>query len=156
MSLASLQTTLRGVRRLALDTSVVLAAGDAADPRQPCARWLLEEVERGRFTSTVISTLTVAEALVRAVNASLAEGVAAQTALRNFPHLTIAPLDFDIAVEVAHVRGATRLKMPDAIVLGTAIAHEVEAIVHADDEWVTKTGPYAKALKIIYLGEHCP
>jgi hypothetical protein len=59
-------------------------------------------------------------------------------------------------VEVAHVRGATKLKMPDAIVLGTAIAHQVEAIVHADDEWVTKAKPYAGVLKLIYLGDHCP
>lgn len=156
VTLAGLQATLRGVRRLALDTSVWLAAADAADPRQPCARWLLTEVERGRFAFTVISALTVAEALVRPVSASFEEGVAAQTALRNFPNLTIAPLDLDIAVEVAHVRGATKLKMPDAIVLGTAIAHQVEAIVHADEEWVAKAKPYAGTLGIIYLGEHCP
>ena len=155
MSLATLQTALRGIRRVSLDTSVWLAAGDEDDARRDCARWLLNEVERGRFSFTVISALTVAEALVRAVSASFDEAVAAQTALRSFPHLTVAPLDFDIAVEVAHVRGATRLKMPDAIVLGTAIAHQVEAIVHADEEWVTKTRPYADTLKIIYLGERC-
>lgn len=152
MSLASLQASLRGVRRLALDTSVWLAASDPDDPRRSSARWLLEEVERGRFAFTVISTLTVAEALVRAVGASFEEGATAQTALRIFPNLTIAPLDFDTAVEVAHIRGATKLKMPDAIVLGTAIAHQVEAIVHADEAWVTRAKPYASALKIVYLG----
>lgn len=156
MSLVSLQAALRGVRRLALDTSVILAASDAADPRRECARWLLDEIERGRFAFAVISSLTVAEALVRAVSTSFEEGIAAQTALRNFPHLTVAPLDFDIAVEVAHVRGATKLKMPDAIVLGTAIAHRVEAIVHGDDEWATRAKPYASTLKLIYLGDHCP
>lgn len=152
MSLASLQAALRGVQRLALDTSVWLAAADADDPRRPSARWLLEEVERGRFALTVISTLTVAEALVRAVGASFEDGATAQTAFRVFPNLTIAPLDFDTAVEVAHVRVATKLKMPDAIVLGTAIAQRVDAIVHADKEWVTRTQPYASALKIVYLG----
>lgn len=156
VSLTSFQTAIRGVRRIALDTSVWLAAADADDPRQPCARWLLDEVERGRFTVSVISTLTVAEALVRAVSASFEEGIAAQTALRTFPHLTVAPLDFDTAVEAAHVRGATKLKMPDAIVLGTAIAHRVEAIVHADDGWVAKAKPYATTLKLIYIGDHCP
>lgn len=155
MSVVSLRAALRTVRRLALDTSVWLAASDAADPRQSCARWLLQEVERGRFAFTVISTLTVAEALVRAVSASFEEGVTAQTALRTFPNLTIAPLDFEIAVEGAHVRGATRLKMPDAIVLGTAIAHQVDAIVHADEEWVRKAKPYAGTIEIIYLGDHC-
>lgn len=156
MTLASLQAALRGVRRIALDTSVILAAGDPADPRQDCARWLLDEIERGRFSFAVLSSLTVAEALVRAVNSSFEEGIAAQTALRNFPHLTIAPLDFDVAVEVAHIRGATKLKMPDAIVLGTAIAHQAEAIVHADEAWATKAKPYAAALRLVYLGDHCP
>jgi len=155
VTLASLQAALRGARRIALDTSVILAAGDAADPRQPCARWLLDEIERGRFAFAVISSLTVAEALVRAVNSSFEEGIAAQTALRNFPHLTVAALDFDIAVEVAHVRATTKLKMPDAIVLGTAIAHQVEAVVHGDDEWATKAEPYAAALRLVYLGDHC-
>ncbi len=156
MSLASFQTALQGVRRLALDTSIWLAAADADDPRQPCARWLLDEVERGRFSSVVIPTLSVAEALVRAVSSSLEEGITAQTALRNFPNLTVAPLDFDTAVEVAHVRASTKLKMPDAIVLGTAIAHQVEAIVHGDDAWEKKAKPYAGTLKLIYIGDHCP
>lgn len=156
MSLASFQAALHGVRRLALDTSIWLAAADAADPRQPCARWLLDEVERGRFSFVAIPTLTVAEALVRAVSSSLEEGITAQTALRNFPNLTVAPLDFDTAVEVAHVRAATKLRMPDAIVLGTAIAHQVEAIVHGDDEWTKKAKPYAGTVQLIHIGEHCP
>ena len=155
LTLGSLQAALRGLRRIALDTSVILAAGDATDPRQPCARWVLDEVERGRFAFAMIPTLTVAESLVRPMRASLAQGIAAQTSLRNFPHLTIAPLDFDTAVEVADVRGATNLKMPDAIVLGTALAHRVDAVVHADEEWVTKAAPYAKSVHLIYLGDHC-
>lgn len=156
MSRASFQTALEGVHRLALDTSIWLAAADTDDPRRPCARWLLDEVERGRFRFVVIPTLSIAEALVRAVSSSLEEGIAAQTALRNFPNLTVAPLDFDTAVEVAHVRAATKLKMPDAIVLGTAIAHQVEAIVHGDDAWEKKAKPYAGTLKLVYIGDHCP
>lgn len=155
MSIATLDAALKGVRRIALDTSVWLAAADDDDPRQPCARWLLDEVERGRFSVALIPTLTVAEALVRAVSASLEEGVTAQTALRNYPNLTVVPLDFDTAVEVAHVRAATKLKMPDAIVLGTAIAHQVEAIVHGDDQWETKVKPYARTLRFIHIGQHC-
>lgn len=155
MSVATLDAALRGVRRIAVDTSVWLAAADADDPRQPCARWLLDEVERGRFSVALIPTLTVAEALVRPVSASLEEGVTAQTALRNYLNLTVASLDFDTAVEVAHVRAATKLKMPDAIVLGTAIAHQVEAIVHSDDAWERKATPYARALKLIHIGHYC-
>jgi predicted nucleic acid-binding protein len=156
VSIATLDAALKGVRRIALDSSVWHAAADEDDPRQPCARWLLDEVERGRFGLALIPTLTVAEALVRPVSASLEEGVTAQTALRNYPNLTIAALDFDTAVEVAHVRAATKLKMPDAIVLGTAIAYQVEAIVHADDEWEKKSKPYAATLTLVHIGHHCP
>jgi len=156
VTLASLRATLRGVRRIALDTSVILSAGDAADARQPCARWILDEIERGRFSFAVVSSLTVAESLVRAVSSSFEEGIAAQAALRSFPHLTVAALDFDIAVEVAHIRGATKLKVPDAIVLGTAIAHHVDAIVHGDAQWATKAKPYAATLRLVDLGDHRP
>lgn len=156
VSIATLDATLKGVRRIVLDTSVWLAAADAEDLRRPCARWLLDEVERGRFDLALIPTLTVAEALVRPVSASLEEGVTVQTALRNYPNLTIAALDFDTAVEVAHVRAATKLKMPDAIVFGTAIAYQVEAVVHGDDEWDKKSKPYAATLKLIHIGRHCP
>jgi hypothetical protein len=79
----------------------------------------------------------------------------AQAAIRNYPNLTTAPLDFDTAVEVAHVRAATKLKMPDAIVLGTAIAHQVEVIVHGDDEWEKKAKPYAATLTLVNIGDHC-
>lgn len=156
VSIATLDAALKEVRRIALDTSVWLAAADADDPRQPCARWLLDQVERGRFDLALIPTLTVAEVLVRPVSASLEEGVTVQTALRNYPNLTIAALDFDTAVEVAHVRAATKLKMPDAIVVGTAIAYQVEAMVHGDDEWEKKSKPYAATLKLVHIGHHCP
>jgi predicted nucleic acid-binding protein len=156
VSIATFDAALKGVRRIALDTSVWLAAADAFDPRQPCARWLLDEVERGRFDLALIPTLAVAEMLVRPVTASLEEGVTAQTALRNYPNLTIAPLDFDTAVEVAHVRAATKVKMPDAIVFGTAVAYQVEAMVHGDDEWEKKSKPYVATLKLVHIGHHCP
>lgn len=53
------------------------------------------------------------------------------------------------------MRAATRLKMPDAIVLGTAIAYQVEAMVHADHEWEKKSRPYAATLTLIHIGDHC-
>jgi predicted nucleic acid-binding protein len=155
VSIATLDAALTGVHRIALDASVWLAAADANDPRRSCARWLLGEVERGRFSVALIAALTVAEALVRPISASLEEGLSAQIALRHYPNLTVADLDFDAAVEVAHVRAATKLKMPDAIVLGTAIANDVQAIIHGDDEWEAKASSYARTLKLIHIGRHC-
>lgn len=155
MSLASFKGELTGLHRIAIETSVIIAASETSDPRQPCARWLLNEIEHGSFPFAAISALTVAEVLVRPVSASLQLGVIAQTRLREFPNLSTAPLDFDTAVEVAHVRATTKLKMPDAIVLGTAIAHQVEAIVHGDSEWGKRVRPYAGAITLIDINRHC-
>jgi len=156
VSLATFQAAMTGVRRLALDTSTILIAGDAQDPRHACAAWLMDEVERGAFGECIISAITVTETLVRPMSASFSEGVAAQTALRNYPHLDVATLDFDTAVEVAHVRAVTKLKTPDAVVIGTAIAHQVQAIVHADGDWARKAKTYSKTLTFICLDDHCP
>lgn len=156
MSLATFKAALVGVRRLALDTSTILAAGDVKDRRHDCAVWLLDEIERGAFGECIISAITVAETLVRPASEALEQGLSAQTALRNFPHLDVAPLDFDIAVETAHVRAVTKLKMPDAVVIGTALAHQVQAIVHADGDWASKAKNYAAAVRFICLDDHCP
>ncbi|MDO8562579.1 MAG: type II toxin-antitoxin system VapC family toxin, partial [Candidatus Limnocylindria bacterium] len=143
----------RGVHRVSLDTSIFLAQASASDPRQALAQWLVDQVHAGRF-DCVISAVSVAEMLVRPSAANLSEAIMAQSALRSFPHLRIASFTLDLAVDTAHVRATTKLKMPDAIVLATAMANRIEAIVHADDEWDKKAAPYASSLKIINLDHH--
>lgn len=155
MSLASLQAALHGVRRISLDTGIFLAQSSAADPRQACARWLVDQVHAGRF-ECVISAVSVAEMLVRPSATDLIAAMAAQTALRNFPHLRIDDFTLDLAVDAAQVRAATKLKMPDAIVLATALANRLQAVVHGDDAWDRRTASYAAAIKVINVNRHCP
>lgn len=154
MSRASLEAALRDVRRISLDTTIFLAQASAADPRQACAQWVVDQVHAGRF-ECVISAVSAAEMLVRPSATDLVQAVAAQTALRQFPHLRVQDFTLDLAVDAAHVRAVTKLKMPDAIVLATALANRLEAIVHADDEWDAKAKPYASAIRLINLGHHC-
>ena len=154
MTLGSLQQALRGARTISLDTAVFLAKSDQTDPRQRCAQWLLDEVEAGRF-DCVISALSAAEMLVRPSAMSPSRAVAAQAALRRFPHLVVQPFTFDDSAFAAHVRATTRLRLPDAIVLSTALASEVDALVHCDDEWDAKAAAYARAIRIVNLNAHC-
>lgn len=154
MTLGSLQRALRGVRTISLDTAVFLARADDADPRQRCAEWLLEEVEAGTF-ECVISAVSAAETLVRPSAMGPSRMIASQTALRRFPHLAIRPFTFDDSAFAAQVRAITRLRLPDAIVLATALASEVEALIHCDDEWDTKAAPYARTVAIVNLNAHC-
>lgn len=156
MTIPSLAAALSGVRRVALDTSVLIAARQPGERHADCAGWLMDQIERGAFAAAVISSVTVAEVLVRPIASSVDAGLLVQGLIRRYPHLTVAPLDLEVAVEVAHVRAATRLPMPDAIVIGTAMAHRVDALVHTDREWMRKAGRHAAAVKLVYLGDHCP
>jgi len=154
VSVASLQTALQGVRRISLDTGIFVAQSSAADPRQACAQWLVDQVHAGRF-ECVISSVSVAEMLVRPSATDLVAAVAAQAALRNFPHLRIVDLTFDLAVDAAHVRATTKLKLPDAMILATALAHRLQAVVHGDDVWEARAAPYAAAIKLVNVNRHC-
>jgi predicted nucleic acid-binding protein len=154
LSLASLQRSLAGVTNIALDTSIFIAAADASDERSSCAAWLTDAIERGRFQCT-LSVVTAAELMVGGFRKSVEDGAARRAHLSNYPNLTIVPLSFDVATGAAHLRATTKLELPDAIVLATAIDAGCDAIVHGDREWIKRAKGYASKLRMVYLGDHC-
>ena len=155
MSLVSLQRSLAGVNHIALDTSIFIAAGDASDGRSGCAAWLVDAIEGGRFRCT-LSVVSAAELMVGGFRKSVEDGAARRAYLANYPNLSIVPLSLDLATDAAQLRGATKLELPDAIVLATAIDAGCDAIVHGDREWIKRAKNYAAKLSMIYLGDHCP
>ena len=58
--------------------------------------------------------------------------------LLNFPHLTIVPIDVEVAREAAHLRARTGLPTPDAIILATAVQTKAKAIITNDKRWRNK------------------
>ena len=154
VTLGSLQRALRGARTISLDTAIFLARADPSDRRQRCAQWLLDEVEAGRF-DCVISALSAAEMLVRPSAIGPARLAASEAALRKFPHLAVQPFTFEDSGFAAQVRATTHLRLPDAVVVSTALTSAVDALVHCDDDWDTKTAAYAQDLTIVNLNAHC-
>lgn len=152
MSLASLQRDLDGLREIALDTAIFIAVADENDQWHPQAAWLLEAVEGGQFRAT-ISVMSAAEILVGGFALSVENGIARRARLERYPNLTIVPLSFELATGAAQVRAATKLPLPDSVVLATAIHAQCQAIVHADREWVRRAAVLQSAIRIIYLGE---
>jgi predicted nucleic acid-binding protein len=101
---------------------------------------MLEMVEQGTVAG-LTSTLTMAELLTAPAQAG------DDTALRdyelyltNFPHLTILPLTIAIARRAARVRAKTKLKMPDAIQIATAMGAGADIIIGNDKRWRSRTG----------------
>lgn len=155
MSLASLKRDLDGLTEIALDTAIFIAAADANDEWHPHAAWLLGAVEAGRFRGT-ISVINAAEVLVGAFARSVENGIARRVRLETYPNLAIVPLSLELATGAAQVRAATKLPLPDSVVLATAIHAQCQAIVHADREWVHRTAVLQSAIRIVYLGQDSP
>jgi predicted nucleic acid-binding protein len=152
LSPASLQRDLDGLTEIALDSAIFIAAADANDEWHQHAAWLLGAVEEGRFRGT-ISVINAAEILVGGFTLSVENGIARRVRLQRFPNLAIVPLSFELATGAAQIRAATKLPLPDSIVLATAIHAQCQAIVHADREWVRRTAVLQSAIRIIYLGD---
>lgn len=154
MGAAELAGALTGIRQIGLDASVLIATSDERDPRRPCARWLLMEIERGRFQG-LISSVTAAEVLVGVLRRGVPRALAAGAFLRQFPNVRVEPFTLQIAVDAARVRQITTLRLPDAAVVATALARGAQAVVHGDADWVGQTEPYAAEAKFVYIGDYC-
>ena len=152
MSLASLQRDLDGLTEIALDSAIFIAAADANDEWHQHAAWLLGAVEEGRFRGT-ISVINAAEILVGGFAQSVENGIARRVRLHGYPNLAIVPLSFELATGAAQIRAATKLPLPDSVVLATAIHAQCQAIVHADREWVRRAAGLQSVIRIIYLGD---
>jgi predicted nucleic acid-binding protein len=105
---------------IVFDAGVLIAHLDPDDVFHSAATGFMEECEDFDFGA---SALTVAECLVHAVAAGRST-----TVLGAFERLTLVQFDVNVgdAYGVAEVRAATKLRMPDAVVLFTAERHGAE------------------------------
>jgi predicted nucleic acid-binding protein len=124
-----------------LDAGVIIGFLDASDAHHQTSRAALAAaLQHGDHLALAASAL--AESLVGPAR----RGESAVNAVRNFvEHLPIAiiPLDIEIATTAARLRARHRaLRLPDALVIATAIEHDADHLVTTDRKW-----PTAKALK---------
>lgn len=107
---------------IVFDAGVLIAHLDDNDPFRSSATAFMEEYEEFEFAAGVT---TIAEAIVHPASVGSAD-----VALDALDALTVIPLDLTAAdtAGLAHVRAATRLRMPDAIVLYVAQRHAAELV----------------------------
>ncbi|MHB8191578.1 MAG: type II toxin-antitoxin system VapC family toxin [Ferrimicrobium sp.] len=122
-----------------IDADILIGFFDGSDEHHLGAkRELANARERGDQIAVPASAL--AEALVSPVR----NGESAVTAIREFIErlpLVVAELDIEIAVVAARLRArhGQRLKLPDALVIATAIQKEAGVLVTTDRGWPTKS-----------------
>jgi predicted nucleic acid-binding protein len=121
-----------------IDAGVLIGFLDNNDTHHLAARGALVSA-RNRGDQLAIPASAFAEALVSPSRA----GHAALRSVRDFADrlpLVISTLDAEIAVVAATLRAkhGRRLKLPDALVVATAIHTEADVLITTDRNWPTK------------------
>jgi predicted nucleic acid-binding protein len=130
---------LRAHRRVSLDTNVVIYALEKVSPYDELAQHLLHFLERG-FLSGIVSTVVETEVLVKPLRERNQLALdKAEMFFRESPHLTVRAFDHALVSRAAHVRVTTRLPLPDAIILATALEESCDAIVGNDAAMARRT-----------------
>lgn len=132
---------------IVLDSSAVLAYLDGGEQISGAATHVIDGLVRSGRNPGLISAVTVTEALVRPfrlaapaqageAGTGLAETIATvEDFLRNFPNVTIVPVDYSVAREAALIRAMTGLRTADAIVMATAGVYGAGVLVGNDERW---------------------
>ena len=155
MSADSLDEALRGIDRVLLDTSTLLAFHGQHEAAHPLAKRILGRIEdaldplRGYY-----SVVSATELLVRPLRAGPTETAYMHAFLRSFPNLSLLPVDLDVASQAATLRAIKNLKTPDALIVASGILAGCQAIITNDGAWKTKMEPLFREFRWVYLGGH--
>ncbi len=123
---------LKAYRRVALDTSAVIYGLEDVAPYRELAQHVFALMERGLMIG-MASTVVEAEVLVKPLRDGNWPNLArAELFFRDSPNLVIRGFDRAIARRAAKVRATSRMPLPDAIVVATALEERCDAIVGND------------------------
>ena len=156
MSLTTLHAAIAEGDRILLDTTVLAAYLDASDATHPVARHIFADLVASGRNPAVVSMVTVMEILVRPMRATPSGHVTVLAFLRSHPNLECIPVDLQVAQEAAHLRAASRLSPPDALIVGTGLATQVHYLVTNDRAWAPKLTAMASRLGVVETSAHLP
>lgn len=133
-------------QRVYLDTNIVIYAVEGFVDFADQIRALLEAMDNGEIVA-VTSELTLAETLVKPIKD---QNTAIQLAYRAFlmptAALEIIPISGEILEDAAQLRATTKLKLPDAIQLATALRERCNSFLTNDDGFRSLNLPVIKIL----------
>jgi predicted nucleic acid-binding protein len=129
-----LLTRLQG-DRIYLDTNIwIYALEDIADFSQSLTA-LFDAIDAGALTA-VTSELILAETLVKPIqNNNIAQQETYIEALTETKSLIVMPVERSILIQAAHIRVGTKLKLPDAIHVATALATQCTTFLTNDKQF---------------------
>ena len=138
-------------KNIMLDTNAVIYYLDGTLPFMGLMSALFPLVEEGRL-SLNISVITEAELLVKPYREKRKTAIEAiNFFLDEFPNLKIVPVTREISRQAAKIRAETDMRLPDAIILATAIDSQCDLMVGNDTVLMRKARLY---LPTIILQEY--
>lgn len=132
---------------LALDSNclIYLLEQPGTTRHQQVASAIREAGEYG----IVVSTLAITELLTGALRHGGADTAAIlSTVIQEFPNADIVPLDLEIATRTARARIETGLRLPDAVIVATALVARADVLL-TNDRQVSKLT--VSNLRIVHL-----
>jgi predicted nucleic acid-binding protein len=140
---------------LFLDSSALIAYHSPVEPTHPLVKHLLARVERDTdVLQACYSVLSATELLVRPIRAGVSEFAFMHSFLTDFPNLRGLPVDLAVATQAATIRATTDLKLPDAIIVATALLAGCEVIVSNDERWKRRLSPLYRQFTWLYLADY--
>lgn len=140
MGIENLRQTLTESDSIFIDTSIISYVLAEHPIYVEVAEQVLRTVQ-SRATTGIISIITLVEILTVPEQRGDDEASRAyEMYLRNFPHLTIREVDFEVARTAAQIRGKFKLRTPDALQIATALVAKATLIITNDKQWRGKTG----------------
>ena len=133
-------------QNIMLDTNAVIYFLDGTPNLVDLMLPFFERVEQGHAKVT-LSVISEAELLVkpyRDKNSAVIETVS--FFLEEFPNLKISPVNRGICRQAASIRAESDLRMPDAIILATAMNNGCDLLLGNDLALMKKAGSYLPAI----------
>lgn len=124
-------------KKVMIDTNIVIYFLEGNEIFGNISKDVFSIVEKGKAKG-FISVVTATEILVKPMklrNNLLIDRIT--RFLNTFPNLSLVDIDKTIAMEAAKIRSKTGLKMPDALIISSAIVTGC-AMVGADNQWDNK------------------
>jgi predicted nucleic acid-binding protein len=133
-----------------LDTNVLIYAFEGRSVFAEAVRGIASAIDEGT-RSFLTSELTLAELLVDPLRkGDPARARVYRQYLRTRPHFEVVPVSRAVLVEAARLRGATSLKLPDAMHVATALVHGCGAFLTND---ARIRAPERATLQVVQLSE---
>lgn len=137
---------LSAQKEIMLDTNAIIYFLDGTPNYIDLMLALFELAERGQLNIT-LSVINEAELLVkpyRKNNSAALEAI--NFFLEEFPNLRIIPLSREISRQAAKIRAESGLRLPDAMILATAIGNHCDLFLGNDASLMQKAGSYMPTL----------